>query len=181
MLRPMMTEQLGYSILTAPIAAIDRRALSQAWYSALHVAREPAMQRPAARAPVREAARGPVSLRPDEQPRGRSVVPAARRGSEEHAPRALPQERRAERSPLACRIERTFLRTARRAPRATFTLEGTKSRVHVALQATPNGLRLVAICPQDVRTRVARALEQARYALALRGIALHCELREARR
>ena len=35
----MMTQQLEVSILAAPLAAIDRRALSQAWYSALHLAR----------------------------------------------------------------------------------------------------------------------------------------------
>ena len=37
--RAMMTQQLEVSILAAPLAAIDRRALSQAWYSALHLAR----------------------------------------------------------------------------------------------------------------------------------------------
>ena len=36
--RSMMTQQLEVSILAAPLAAIDRRALSQAWYSALHLA-----------------------------------------------------------------------------------------------------------------------------------------------
>ncbi|HEY1429269.1 MAG TPA: hypothetical protein VGF18_06830, partial [Candidatus Tumulicola sp.] len=35
-----MTEQLRVSIVAAPLAAIDPRALSQAWYSALHLARE---------------------------------------------------------------------------------------------------------------------------------------------
>ncbi len=30
-----MTQQLEVSILAAPLAAIDRRVLSQAWYAAL--------------------------------------------------------------------------------------------------------------------------------------------------
>ncbi len=34
----MMTQQLHVSILAAPLAAIDPRALSQAWYSALRLA-----------------------------------------------------------------------------------------------------------------------------------------------
>jgi len=81
-------------------------------------------------------------------------------------------ERRAGRSPLARRIERTFLDPARPVRRATFTLEGTRARVHVALQSRASGVRLVAVCPAASRAGVARALDQARYALATRGIAL---------
>src|SRR5579863_7674683 len=34
----MITQELQVSILAAPLAAMDRRALSQAWYSALGIA-----------------------------------------------------------------------------------------------------------------------------------------------
>jgi hypothetical protein len=123
----MITQQLGYSILTAPLAAIDRRALSQAWYSALHLAR--------------------------------SGFPVA------NVPQQLSKARTAE-----------ALDPARPVRRATFsfagTREGTRARVHVALQSGASGMRLVAVCPAALRAGVARALDQARYALALRGIVL---------
>jgi hypothetical protein len=44
--------------------------------------------------------------------------------------------------------------------------------VHVALHGSGASLRLVAVCAPSVRAAVARALEQARYALAARGIAI---------
>jgi hypothetical protein len=180
----MMTEQLGYSILSAPLAAIDRRALSQAWYSALHAAREPH----AASLP----SRAPLESGNDARPRASVDAPAARERSaaaQPGRPRAarparaanLSEERRAQRSVLARRIEATFLDPARRAARATFTVDGTHARVHVALQSTPAGLRLIAICPPALRPHVVRALEQARYSLAARGISLRFDLQEAQR
>ena len=88
-------------------------------------------------------------------------------------------ERRAERSPLARRIERAFLDPIRANKRATFTIDGTQARVHVALQTTASGVRLIAVCPAAIRIDVARALDEARYALALRGIALRIDVNEA--
>jgi len=177
-MRPMMTQQVGFSILTAPLAAIDRRSLSQAWYSALH------LETRHAPAPGPEARRDPSAPC---APRGRlpqSSAPAGPRAAMVSAPRApraemkrsAPDERRAVRSPLARRIERTFLDPARRVSRATFSVEGTRARVHVTLQSRVAGLRLVAVCPLGVRAQVSRALDQARYALALRGIALQIDL-----
>jgi len=176
----MMTQQLGYSILTAPLAAIDRRALSQAWYSALHVARQQAA--PAARAlhaqparagagDVRSVPERPHRRAPDTPVRANGAANASRSG-------ASAGERRAPRSRLARRIEHTFLDPVRRTARATFTLDGTQARVHVALQATTAGLRLIAVCPAPARDGVVKALDQARYALAARGIALSVEMRE---
>jgi hypothetical protein len=89
------------------------------------------------------------------------------------------QDRRSPRSPLARRIERCFLDPVRRIRRASFTLEGTNARVHIALQHGAGRMRLVAVCPPHARSRVAGALDQARYALAARGIALAVEIRGA--
>jgi hypothetical protein len=178
----MTTQQLGFSILTAPLAAIDRRSLSQAWYSALHLAHaSPARsscgftrskQSTIESEPLRGSATSKVVRR------GESAAPVVRSG---HATSRIAQgsERRAERSPLARRIERTFLDPVRPSKRATFTIDGTRARVHVALQATVAGVRLVAVCPAAVRSGVARALDEARYALALRGIALRIDVNEA--
>lgn len=177
----MMTQQLGISILTAPLAAIDRRALSQAWYSALHVAREHPASVTAPRKATTVAESGTRETHRASPPRASERLAHAA-----HAPMraargasgAPAADRRATRSPLARRIERTFLDPARRTARATFTLAGTQARVHVALQAVPSGLRLIAICPPSVSERVARALDQARYALAMRGVALLVDVNE---
>ncbi|MGD0967527.1 MAG: hypothetical protein ABR949_04490 [Candidatus Aquilonibacter sp.] len=174
----MITQQLDYSILTAPLAAIDRRALSQAWYSALHLARSVS---PAANVPqhllkarTAEAVTQRVHIAGTAhraQPLASSPRGAGRSRMKVEAP-----ERRAVRSPLARRIERTFLDPARPVRRATFSVAGTRdgkrARVHVALQSGASGMRLVAVCPAALRAVVARALDQARYALALRGISL---------
>jgi hypothetical protein len=171
----MITQQLGYSILTAPLAAIDRRALSQAWYSALRLARNvPATA-------VREPSSVPKAARIGSRPlphheTGRARDPlgtskALRASGGAHTV-AGPVERRAGRLPLARRIEWAFLDPARKIRRATFTLDGTNARVHVALQTGASGMRLVAVCPPTLRAGVARALDQARYALAVRGITL---------
>jgi hypothetical protein len=177
----MMTQQLGFSILTAPLAAIDRRALSEAWYSALHLAQAPHAQ--PALANVRTEAAASERSRYTGQPGKRAHVEPhdanARSQSATSKPRipAAP-DRRAARSVLARRIERTFLNPISRPRRATFTIDGTAARVHVALQTTPAGMRIVAVCPASIRARVTRALDQARYALAARGIALHTDVSE---
>jgi hypothetical protein len=177
----MMTQQLSFSILTAPLAAIDRRALSQAWYSALRLAQAPHAQTTLANVGAEVA--GSERSRYVGQLGGREIVEPrdanARSQPATSNPRiAAAPDRRAARSVLARRIERTFLNPISRPRRATFTIDGTAARVHVALQTTPAGMRIVAVCPASIRARVSRALDQARYALAARGIALHTDVRE---
>ncbi len=174
----MMTQQIGFSVLSAPLAAIDRRALSEAWYSALHLAKGNAAEAPRSK-PVKPS--GAVHAKAATAPAQRSTADAVH-----FPPRAAAQqrdrqneaqlvERRAMRSPLARKIESTFLHPSRSVQRATFTIDGTQNRVHIALQTSGSQLRLIAICPPSVRTAVARALEEARYALAERGITLSAE------
>jgi hypothetical protein len=178
MMRVMITQQLGYSILAAPLAAIDRRALSQAWYSALHLARR-GSQAANVSMPISEtcAAATPPKRGRAAKTSHRAELFASTPGTTESSRRRVEtQDRRAVRSPLARRIERTFLDPARPVRRATFSFagarEGTRARVHVALQSGASGMRLVAVCPPALRAGVARALDQARYALAARGITL---------
>ncbi len=177
----MMTQQLGFSVLTAPIAAIDRRALSQAWYSALHLARQSPQQQTAKSASVREEAAhrkpAPLTERSGIRPTaslgaGLRAAPHSRRAD------ATPVERRSLRSPLARKIEHLFLRPNDTTTRATFTIDGSSARVHVSMQQTRSGLRLVAVCSSRARESVARALEQARYSLAARGIAIDAQIAE---
>ena len=81
-----------------------------------------------------------------------------------------PLERRNVRSALARKIERTFLDPRTQAQRATFAVGNGAERVHVSLQTTGDRVRLVAVCAPSARPAVARALAQARFALAARGI-----------
>lgn len=177
----MMTQQLGFSILTAPLAAIDRRALSQAWYSALHVAQTGGTHSEVARARVEtpgvERAAHPSERLEPPHVMQRDARASSRPGAVKLRVLASP-ERRAERSALARHIERTFLNPMARTQRATFTIDGTRTRVHVALQTTPAGVRIVAVCPASIQARVSRALDEARYALAARGITLRSDVSE---
>ncbi len=181
----MMTQQLRFSVLSAPLAAIDRRALSQAWYSALFRAHDGA---PAdagvtrreigtgceADAPSRAAGGRPISQRGEAI--ARRPRPTART---QPAPFGPHLDRRVPRSPLARRIERVFLHPSKPCERASFTLDGSAARVHVTLRRIGGTLRLVAICPPAARARVARALEEARFSLAARGIVCALDVKEA--
>jgi hypothetical protein len=179
----MMTQQIGFSIVSAPLAAIDRRALSQAWYSALHLAKSSHGPAPA---PLHAVApnNATVPLRVRNQPHAqlRNAAPYAPARRARHLPRGFDSgvERRSPRSLLARRIERCFLDPARRVPRASFLLESNGTRVHVALAQLGGRMQLVAVCVPSARERVARALDEARYALAARGIVLDVDVRGAR-
>lgn len=177
-----ITEQLQFSVLAAPVATLDRRALSQAWYSALYGS-----------ANVSQGAPARISAAPSESAsiRGtqgavanaRTRQPAQSAGSAP-SPRTLanfeetPLERRAPRSALARKIERAFLPGRSGAQKAWFSVEAAHGRVHLLLQSRGTRLKLIAICPPKARAHVAAALAQARYALAARGVDLDAEARE---
>jgi hypothetical protein len=172
----MMTQQLQASIVTAPLAQIDRRALSQAWYSALRLARSqaapttPAGVRNAAAAESRRALPLPESARVE---RAIRRAPLPLRAVPKRSPSACPSsERRALPASLAQRIARAFLAPRTLPVRSTLTLGRGEGRVHVVLQSSGECLRLIAICRPADRELVARALAQARLELAGRGYAL---------
>jgi len=172
----MMTQQLEVSILAAPLAAIDPRALSQAWYAALRLGRgmpsgaatlSRATDRKSSRTPLHRAPTrlNPVPVRLARAPRSRA--PQERRICEEAegvpgrvGRAALPQ--------LAGAIEKAFADAALR--RATFSVGRGSARIHVVLQTRGNRTTLIALCRPHLREAVARALAQARVALAARGI-----------
>jgi len=174
----MMTRELEVSILAAPLGAIDRRALSQAWYSALRLAPQPVTATPRAggkregQVPARcgAAAAAPNSRgdAPCGRPQLRLVTPQTSARYGEPSPSAP------SRSALAQRIERAFSEPRANPKRATFTLGRGNARVHVVLQTSGSRATLLAICRPELRPVVARALAAARLALAARGIDL-CE------
>jgi hypothetical protein len=177
-----MTQPLEISILSAPVAAIDRRALSQAWYSVLGLARR-----------GRDASATTCSGRSGAPSNGCTpgISPRSRYGStslEERSfefrilrsPKKLeflreqrrndssaPLNRRPGPSTLAARIGRKL---EARAKRATVQIDGDRGRVHLIVQNVGTRMRIIAICPNDVKARVARAIDEARYALAARGV-----------
>jgi hypothetical protein len=180
--RAMMTNQLDVSILAAPLAAIDRRALSQAWYSALRLVPHVS---PTALAPARHRENAAICGA------ARRIEPAARRrrSTEAEGSRVIwrtprvpdgdregtPTMRQAgPRTRLAERIERTFSDPRTKPKRATFSLGRGRARVHVILQTTGERTTLLAICRPELRAVVARALLQARIALATRGVGIEC-------
>jgi len=173
-----MTRELEVSILTAPLAAIDRRTLSQAWYSALRCARAEPAPRSHSYVLRCAAAGGSVpAMRIERSADARANVRRSA-GIAVRAPQvrtaagtALHLSARA-RTHLAERIERTFAGTNARPQRATFSLGRGSARVHIILQTKGERAMLVALCPPELRAVVRGALTQARRALAARGFGL---------
>lgn len=186
----MMTQQLRASILSAPLAAIDRRALSQAWYSALNLVRR-GSPNAAPLAAAHATAPSPAAMgniRNVAVPEFRSamssttrVAPARTSGKRAAGEGGMGVDRRAPRSALARNLERAFLHPRRPPERSTFAVGDGAARVHVVLQQGKDGrLALVAICAPAQKAAVARALAHARFALASRGIPLDVEATSGR-
>ena len=185
----MQNTTRGVDVLTTQVAWNDRRALSQAWYSALHLTeREPAhaptrAPRPYAAHPSRAPQTTDVERAPERSPRGTAApahamttAPGRRDGTgSRHAgaadTRAQSQrgERRHATPPLAQRIARKLSAAPARGD-ASFTVRSADRRVHVVVRASAGRTRIVAVCAPDVRSRVERALAHARFALAARGV-----------
>lgn len=178
----MNSQPAALRILSAPVALCDRRALSEAWYSALHMHKNapPRASRVAAspgggheefRSPFSRSRAGTLEAgiaRP-----GRAVPS----GAAAALPGAPSIERRTARSRLAQNIVRTFAKTASPPRHASFCLEGNRGRVQILLRESAGRTQIVALCPPSAGRVVAVALQQARYALALRGISLATEVR----
>lgn len=169
----MMTEQLRVSVVAAPLAAIDPRVLSQAWYSALHVARTtPNRSVPAQSSPAPSA----KALRP---PIGAAVRDVRQNGVlASPRPRGVAQsigltDVRSDRMPsrMARGIERALARPQRPPSRAAFVVGDGVARALVVLQSRGDATYLLAICAPERRETIARALAQVRLSLAARGLA----------
>ncbi len=173
-------DDVRYSVLSAPLAQIDRRALSQAWVSALHLSQAPN---------ARRATPTPCRSRKNGGERSSTAhLPSARTASVDERTHALRVDRRAmiiaggerrsSQSSFARRIVETLLAPRNTARRCTLALDGAKGRVHLLLGGSDRRLHLVALCAPGVRGEVERALREVRYALAARGILATSDLRE---
>ncbi|MBV8723855.1 MAG: hypothetical protein JO078_11175 [Candidatus Eremiobacteraeota bacterium] len=181
----MMTQQLQVSILAAPLAAIDRRTLSQAWYTALRCGQRSA-RTPAARGVDlrREGAAVTTRRGPCIAPLGTTNQSATacgffeRRGASVADSESPLRRSNAAPRPLAKAIEEAFCNPAVRPRRATFSMGRGSARVHVLLHSNGSAAALVALCPTAYSAQVSRALAQARRSLAARGVVADLHLRE---
>lgn len=174
------THQLNVSVLTAPIAQIDRRTLSQAWYSALQLARQSVVARTPFDSHKLAIAHGgrPRPTQTNAQPPSRRIITQPKRASTlTHSVGNAAQDRRAERSRLTRSIERVFLHPIRRPHAATVVFDD-GSRFRFMLVERQGVVHLIAFAPRKHTDIVRRALDQARFALAQTGIILRSELRE---
>ena len=176
-----MQHTTGVAVVAARLADTDRRALSQAWYSALHVAeRPPAAGRAPRRSPCGARPNGShVAHGPNDPPQRRSADGAARardaaRNAGARHDGSVDAERRLPKTELARRIERGLTRRPPRGAAASFAVHGAGGRVHVIVRSDGALTRVVAVCAPPLRERVERALAQARFALA--GCAVRAEV-----
>lgn len=172
----MTTASGSVAVIATQVAHTDRRALSEAWYSALHLAHDVAP--PPAPAPRIVAPPAPFPTA------GRAFVAAVRDVPAQTAPspRAarLPGPRfdaTSDRRRLASegeqRVRRALAALAGR-PRATAaqTVELAGGRVRLLVRSDGRTTRIVALCSDALLEPVQRAVASARFALAGAGIAV---------
>ncbi len=164
----------GVAVVATQLAQTDRRALSEAWYSALHVAggtlprrtaphgviAAPAAADDRAAAPRGERAStgGPRPVQPRKHTAARARIDAA-------------TERRRPAGEAARHIERAVAALAARRPLpAAHTVEIAGGRVRLLVHSDGRATRIVAVCSGPLREHVERALASARFSLAGAGM-----------
>jgi len=173
-----MQQTTGVAVLATHLAHTDRRALSQAWYSALHLAEPmtPSLRARLAPGPA-TAARGTP-----QNARAAGGEALARNVRTAHGYRAAPRASQSQRretsaaperripTELARRIERGLSRRAPRGGASSFTVAAAGGRVHLIVRSDGASTRVVAVCAPPLRERVERALAHVRFALAGSGL-----------
>jgi hypothetical protein len=170
----MTTVSGGVAVIATHLVQTDRRALSEAWYSALHFASgNTAAKRPVRRSNMlaQTVTANIVRVRSSSAHASgfRGRIPAAGEGA---TPRAGEVERRRPVTAVEKRIERAVGRlTARRPLPAAHTLDVAGGRVRLLVHDDGRVTRIVALCNHALREPVERALASARFTLAARGMA----------
>lgn len=171
-----MQHTTGVAVLATHLADTDRRALSQAWYSALHLADRSVRARPAPRAsaPTGDAsARTSAQRTADHHANSGTRGPRAARNAARAARPdllAAAAERRTPKTELARRIEHGLVRRLPRAAAASFAVRAAGGRVQLIVRCDGERTRVVAVCAPPLRERVERALAHARFALTGRAV-----------
>jgi hypothetical protein len=169
-----MQQTQDVAVVAAQLAATDRRALSQAWYSALHVAdRAPSTNAPSRALPGHGSRDGSRIVRPASHAAVPNAPLAHRPAfgvAPPHTPAAEPLERRSPRTELARSIARGLAHRTPRSGAASFAIRTGGGRIQLIVRADGGRTHVVAVCAAALRERVERALAQARFALAARGV-----------
>lgn len=169
----MNTHTGGVTVVAANLAQTDRRALSQAQYSALHVAEHHA-SRPGARSPKAAASDFAKAVAVHTSPRAKTSGAAASSARDRNVSGDLktpPFERRMPKTELARRIVRAVEKhPLRQNASASVALKTPDGRVQLLVRSDGGVTRVVALCAAPLKDRVERALAQARFALAAGGV-----------
>lgn len=165
----------GVAVIATQLAQTDRRALSEAWYSALHLAGGTIAPRTAPhRVGTAPAAKAPAPATHDE--RERASAPLAQRSRQRPPGRASADagvERRRPVGETARHIERAVTALAARRPLpVAHTVEIAGGRVRLLVHDDGRTTRIVALCSGPLREHVERALASARFSLAGAGVAV---------
>jgi len=165
----MTTASGGVAVIAADVARTDRRALSEAWYSALHLARTAVP--PRASVAPRALATNATSPMPPRHTRGEPAAapqtPAPRRGPGARITAGTPPAGARPERDAARRIASALAAFAggSRIARAQ-TIEVAGGRVRLLVRSDGRTTRVVAVCSAALREPVERALAGARCALA---------------
>jgi hypothetical protein len=175
-----MQNTTGVAVVATQLAGTDRRALSEAWYRALHLAEPPA---PALRAAVRppfaaaRTAGAPAAAGALRERSFGAAAPAGRgagRAGAAASPAGRALERREPHGALARRLERALRRRLPLPACAQFAVAAAGGRVQLLVRTDAGRTRVVALCVPALRESVTRALAHARFALA--GSGVRCEV-----
>ena len=174
----MTTASDGVAVIATQLAQTDRRALSEAWYSALHLAggtlpagARAAHGRPWATMSTPAPAARAVSSRLGIAHPSAAAAPRAHREADARATPA--SERRRPVTETARRIERAVERLACvTGTPAAHTIDVDGGRIRLLLHHDGRTTRVVALCSRPLREQVERALASARFALAGAGWAV---------
>jgi hypothetical protein len=164
-------------VIATQVARTDRRALSEAWYSALHLAHGPVAARgahvrhvPLASAPAPRAQRDAGAATGASTPNVHGPARIrSRQPGEVHGIASV--ERRRPACETSRRVERAVTTLATRwNGHAAQTIDVAGGRVRLLVRADRGATRIIAVCSAPLREPVERALAHARFALAATGV-----------
>jgi hypothetical protein len=161
----------GVAVIATQLAQTDRRALSEAWYSALHLAHTTVpRKRSAARTTATASPHAAGTVSSSARRALGAPVAGVRLRKNTNAPPAVLAERRRPVDDTARRIERAVATLAARRPApAAHTIDVAGGRVRLLVHNDGGTTRVVALCNHALREDVERALAGARFTLARAG------------
>ena len=174
------------AVIETRLPYTDRRALSEAWFSALHLAHDapsslagtPVARRASTSAPASHAnVRAATAQSREAEPRRERCAPAPAPRRTADAGLDAPARRVSDARPAGA-VRASFERERSYPPfRTSLTLEGANgTRVHLIVRRVGPTLHVVALCPRAVEHLVRKALASADIHFRARGERLHIDV-----